>query len=663
MTEVRHIRVVAAILDTHVLKLYQEDGKVHEIPQGDVRVRRILDAHKDDLAQRKVVTVDLADTGEMNEYAEFEKQTSGIVKLFRVAKKFVKHIFNPETDAPAVEPIAVGNFDAQAAEVTLVDALVDNTTGVIAPLVQDATPNQKPDLNTAVDQIMANAVPASSPNFRKDLPPLPERKTNAVDDEGDTMIAVVDGKVIPGVESLKGQFANAANLGSTVGVTNFLRRIATVIDRRRHSVEDLLRFMEKGDLPIADDGSIVAYKVLQTAPGVSVTDKFVDCHTRLVTQRVGSFVVMDEKMVDPNRRNECSNGLHIARRGYLGSFSGDIIVICKIAPEDVIAVPSYDSNKVRVCGYHILGKIPSSEHSKLRQNQPMTGNTEAGRLLAEVLRGNHIGKIEEVRITGQRGQGVKITPLVQSGTKEAEAPRIKREGPVAHAIPDDATKMAPPVDVKQVSKEVVEQKQAAQAPLAEVRDAKDGGYTTSPAPAPKEPTPKEPTRAEKIAALLDTAKGANPENKKVDAARELIAIAKKAKKGLDKLGVSTADVITITKLADNGQGGTPVTAKPAKAPKPIKPTGTSKHATKGTTAAERKEATKAKGVSPAAAEVQATHSNSSAQKRAFADLADKALKGDRKAYQDLIAKKRAAKKSWNALGISNFDAIQSKFEK
>jgi hypothetical protein len=40
-------------------------------------------------------------------------------------------------------------------------------------------------------------------------------------------------------------------------------------------------------------------------------------------------------------------------------------------PEDVVAVPQYDSNKMRVCGHHILYELNDEDFQALRSNQPI----------------------------------------------------------------------------------------------------------------------------------------------------------------------------------------------------------------------------------------------------------------------------------------------------
>lgn len=224
--------------------------------------------------------------------------------------------------------------------------------------------------------------------------------------------AVVSGKTIPNVQRLEKHIERAAYGESYKGFEVFMTRLAAIIDERGHTVDELLNFMEKGDLPIADDGSIVAYKVLKTDP---TSKLFVDCHTSRVTQQVGSLVSMPLEDVDENRRQECSTGLHVARRGYLRSFSGNVMTLIKVAPEDVVAVPRGEPDKMRVRAYHIVAQLSDTAANLLRSGQPMTSHEPSAKILAAVIAGDHIGIIEEVSITQAKGEGVRVTILDTDG--------------------------------------------------------------------------------------------------------------------------------------------------------------------------------------------------------------------------------------------------------
>lgn len=427
------LRIVAAIVDTSKLTLYKEDGNTIEIPQGDARVRQILDVATPLLVKQGYADITLGHVD--NPYAKFER-TSGVVKLFRVAKSALKGFF-----AAKVEDEPGAGSDQP-----------------VAPLAIGAIPKQHGVLVSAVDEILKHAVPVSDPTFEQGV----ARQGNVVEESGrtlkdrgeqadNTIVAMVDGKLIPGMERIRTQFHRAVKNSSPKGLENFLKRLAAVIDQRSHSVEDLLTFLERGDLPIADDGSILIYKVLrQRVKG----GNFFDCHTSKVEQWVGAYVCMDPSLVDHNRNNECSNGLHVARRGYVREFRGDVCVLAKLAPEDVIAVPTYDANKMRVCGYHILAELAADQYRLLRENRPLTEDSDGKKMLAAALAGQHVRKTHEVRITEHQGGGVVVTPLDNKGNavKSLDEPKFLGE---AEALDNPQKESGDkPVDPKRVVKQV-----------------------------------------------------------------------------------------------------------------------------------------------------------------------------------------------------------------
>lgn len=425
-----NIKIVAAILNTQHLKLYKPDGEVITLAQGDARIRPILDVAVPSINRDGFANISLEVMEQKNSYSEFEEQSNGVVRFFRVAKSKLSGLFKAKEATPLPEALEVG--------------------AVPVPQSQEAKDK------SVVDEILKHAVPASSPTFSE---VSVAKQANVVEASGntpgahtsesapDTIIAVVDNKIVPGVEKIKTQFGRAAKLGSTTGMENFLRRLSGVIHDRKHSVDDLLKFLERGDLPIAEDGSILIYKVLRKKGG-----HYVDCHTRNVPQKVGSYVCMDETLVDHNRNNECSNGLHVARRGYISSFSGDVCTLAKLAPEDVIAVPTYDANKMRVCGYHIIFELTPEMYSLVRANKPIS-DCEAGQvMLGKALAGDHIGITEDVRITQQQGGGVKVTPRT-ADTKQPPVAEVDVVPVVALSNPDKED-AAPTVDPKTVVNEV-----------------------------------------------------------------------------------------------------------------------------------------------------------------------------------------------------------------
>lgn len=231
-------------------------------------------------------------------------------------------------------------------------------------------------------------------------------------DEKSTVVAVTkDNEPVIGVEKLTKHFSHAIKTGNPIGLTNLIKRLGKI--KRNHTVEDVLKFLEDSDLPIADNGDIIAYKLLDREG-----DHFVDCHTHKIKQHVGSYVFMDEKLVDPDRSTECSCGLHIARRDYLGSFGGDVCVLVYVRPEDIIAVPHGDTRKVRVCAYHIIAELSPKLKELVMSNKPMTSEPEGEELLRKAIVGDHLGVNDVTEITKDMGEGIVYTKVDKPSKKK-----------------------------------------------------------------------------------------------------------------------------------------------------------------------------------------------------------------------------------------------------
>ena len=406
-------KIVFANLDTQFLTMYSESGEEIVIAQGDPRIRKIVEAVFPAIDSKGYYILRDEDLSDANNYHEAEKSLGGVVKFFRVAKAKLAEIVAKFT--VDLTPKAVGikpTVEVQAAASHTAENLYTDSSN--EPLVQappagmvvtgeslgEAKPVPEPKgnapLNSALAEIMENATPVGSPEFH----------SQGATTEDQTIIAVVDdNQVVSGIEKIQHQLMSIAQkLGSAEGVTNFFRRIATV--KRGHSVEDLLTFMEKGELPIADDGTVLVYKLLNRH-GQGDSLYFTDVHSGNVKQKVGSKVFMSEDLVDPDRNRDCSNGLHIARRDYLRSFSGNACMLCKLAPEDVVAVPHGDARKLRAKGYFIVAELSQEDTNRVKRNEPMQDKV----LLGNVAAGNHTEMLETVEITKASGGGLKITSL------------------------------------------------------------------------------------------------------------------------------------------------------------------------------------------------------------------------------------------------------------
>ena len=143
---------------------------------------------------------------------------------------------------------------------------------------------------------------------------------------------------------------------SITPLTNFLNLLA---DNPLPGVaEDLFEWLDRGDMPITDDGYIIAYK--------AVREDYYSHHSGKrgrVLHALNTVVTMPREEVDDNRRNECSYGLHFCSYGYLSIYNGGSkVIIVKINPADVVAIPTdYHRQKGRTWRMEVIAEVPREE--------------------------------------------------------------------------------------------------------------------------------------------------------------------------------------------------------------------------------------------------------------------------------------------------------------
>ena len=507
MEKPKTLRVVSAVADKKQAILYLEDGETLVIKQGDHRLGDLLNIIIPITVKGEVAVVDLQD---FSIYAAFENKTKGMTKFFRMAKNKVRGWFGGETETHK----ATISEDGKAA----IMAAVMGTAMTEEEVAEHGQPVGMTD-EVGPDEVVV-----------------------AVVENKDTGKKVV----IPGVQAIKPLIDHAVLTNSAEAVQAFLSRCAKFIDKRQHSVDDLMRFLERGDLPLAEDGSIIAYKMLCNSGDEGV---FVDCHTRKIRQQVGSYVCVNENLVDLNRRNECSNGLHIARRGYLGIFDGDVCVLCKIDPEDVMVVPHDDPNKVRVKGYHILGVMSYEAMKLLKDNKPMTGEEDALEMVYQAIKGDHIDRIERVQINGQYGSNVEVTKLKHDKNRGRNALTHTGSDLKKAAALDDEANITGAVDPREINKRVTTEHEKLSStveidpPVKASPKPKTGTKEKKAMDSKPTPTPTQGkgTKAEQAQSLYD----AWQKSGKADDFTKLADFKKKAKKGWAVLGFSATEITKI----------------------------------------------------------------------------------------------------------------------
>lgn len=142
--------------------------------------------------------------------------------------------------------------------------------------------------------------------------------------------------------------------GDIVPVVKFLERLLTNLS---YNVQgQLWQFLNACGLTLTEDGCFLAYK--------AVRSDYYDKYTGTILNSVGAVIPRFERnQVDDNPQNHCSKGYHCGALEYAGpggyyNAVGDKVMIVKVAPEDVVSVPTDHSfRKLRCCFYEVVGEF------------------------------------------------------------------------------------------------------------------------------------------------------------------------------------------------------------------------------------------------------------------------------------------------------------------
>jgi len=146
-------------------------------------------------------------------------------------------------------------------------------------------------------------------------------------------------------------------------------------------VDHLYAFLEHGKNPITEDGFFLAYK--------AVRDNFTDIYTGTFDNSIGQVVKMPRNRVNEDPNQTCSAGLHVCSYEYLPHFShaNGHVVVCKVNPADVVAVPTdYNNTKMRVCQYEVV-----SEYTGYYKNE---GDTLSATSVATGVNSNFLVEVD-----------------------------------------------------------------------------------------------------------------------------------------------------------------------------------------------------------------------------------------------------------------------------
>lgn len=209
---------------------------------------------------------------------------------------------------------------------------------------------------------------------------------------GSDDFVVTNGVVsLDGVEvigSLQNKLARFINEGISVShFVPFLRNLRQNVSQS--AVKELYDFLGYAELPITPDGLLMAYKGVKndywscTAGKTKLKKGKVDSNG-YIFNGIGEEIECDRVEVDDDRRQGCSNGLHVGSHDFATGF-GTRTVLVLVNPKDVVSVPlDCECQKMRVCAYKVVGDY-ESEIKDAMVDSSGNGLESAKQILARAL--------------------------------------------------------------------------------------------------------------------------------------------------------------------------------------------------------------------------------------------------------------------------------------
>lgn len=122
----------------------------------------------------------------------------------------------------------------------------------------------------------------------------------------------------------------------------------------------IIEFVGRSGMALTVDGNIIGFRSNAMKDGVVV-----DAYTRTIPQLVHSVIHMDRDRVDASMSNSCSRGLHVASMDYVGSYQSNVCHAVLVKPENIVAVPYRERNKMRVCEYMVLQALELDQYKDI----------------------------------------------------------------------------------------------------------------------------------------------------------------------------------------------------------------------------------------------------------------------------------------------------------
>jgi hypothetical protein len=139
-----------------------------------------------------------------------------------------------------------------------------------------------------------------------------------------------------------------------------------ILNPSNQSATELYDFLGYRELPITPEGMVLAYRGVldnyysKTGNTSTVVLKGKVNSAGQIFNGVGETIKVLRSCVDDNRKNTCSQGVHVGSYDYAKSWAGSTgrVLLVEFNPADAVSVPEdCECQKLRVCEYRVLADV------------------------------------------------------------------------------------------------------------------------------------------------------------------------------------------------------------------------------------------------------------------------------------------------------------------
>lgn len=206
-----------------------------------------------------------------------------------------------------------------------------------------------------------------------------------------------------------------------------------------NSRTELYNWLNAEGLTLTEDGDIVGYKgvitdsegnLVSSSTGVAISNGEVfDGH---IPNPIGAVVEMPRSEVDDNTARDCSIGLHVGTYSYASTFTNGPTLEVRVNPRDVVSVPRYDANKMRVCRYTVVKEVEEKYEEPVLYDEPevetvdqvATTDTSVDVRVGDVFQDTDKRRPREVKVEEVNGDTVKAKSLSTGKTTTIAIARL-----------------------------------------------------------------------------------------------------------------------------------------------------------------------------------------------------------------------------------------------